>query len=417
SFFPPSQKDLIESEKAALASLADILKSLDSDPAQVKLIQETRSRLDDIFMLVVVGEFNSGKSTFINALLGHKVLKEGVLPTTEKICVLRHQELRTTAGGKGADADYEELFLNEEFLKNVALVDTPGTNGLIEKHAKLTEEVIPRSDLIIFVTSAERPLSESETLLLSQICSWNRKVIVVLNKMDITKEQDKGMLIDYVSQNVARVVGNINIEPVRVFPVSGRQALDAFSGMSRDSVSGSRVQLLRNSNIEELKSYLSEVLSHKNIVREKLLNPLRMMDSIILRLGAKLAERESLIEGDERTIEFIEENIVMFAASIREDAQSYKKKIKHQHDQMRSRCLNFVNNELSPLNIATIVSPAALAAKFKTEVLLDMTGTLEEVKAEHQDFLRKRTIQQHRSVMQYVSDRVRQHQSKIMGSL
>lgn len=153
SFFPPSQKDLIESEKAALASLADILKSLDSDPAQVKLIQETRSRLDDIFMLVVVGEFNSGKSTFINALLGHKVLKEGVLPTTEKICVLRHQELRTTAGGKGADADYEELFLNEEFLKNVALVDTPGTNGLIEKHAKLTEEVIPRSDLIIFVTS------------------------------------------------------------------------------------------------------------------------------------------------------------------------------------------------------------------------------------------------------------------------
>lgn len=153
SFFPSSQKFLIESEKNALSNLADILKSLDTDPAQVKLIQETRSKLDDIFLLVVVGEFNSGKSTFINALLGRKVLKDGVLPTTEKICVLRHQQARATSASKAADGDYEELFLDDSFLKNVAIVDTPGTNGLIEKHAKLTEEVIPRSDLIIFITS------------------------------------------------------------------------------------------------------------------------------------------------------------------------------------------------------------------------------------------------------------------------
>ena len=142
-----------------------------------------------------------------------------------------------------------------------------------------------------FELAAERPLSESETVLLSQICSWNRKVVVILNKMDITKEDDRGMLIDYVSQNVARVVGNIKIEPVRIFPVSGRQALEAVKGMSSDSVSGSRVQLLRNSNIEEVKSYLSEELSHQNIVREKLLNPLRMMDRIVETIKALCIQR------------------------------------------------------------------------------------------------------------------------------
>jgi polynucleotide 5'-kinase involved in rRNA processing len=78
SFFPASRQQLLESEQRALSRLADILRTLgDPDPAQLRLIQETRAKLDDIFMLVVIGEFNSGKSTFINALLGRKVLKEG----------------------------------------------------------------------------------------------------------------------------------------------------------------------------------------------------------------------------------------------------------------------------------------------------------------------------------------------------
>jgi hypothetical protein len=77
-----------------------------------------------------------------------------VLPTTDKICVLRHKDAKATAGGgKALEEDYEDLFLDVDFLRSVALVDTPGTNGLIEKHAKLTQEVIPRSDLVLFVTS------------------------------------------------------------------------------------------------------------------------------------------------------------------------------------------------------------------------------------------------------------------------
>lgn len=70
-------KKLLESEKQALSRLADLMRSLDADAKQVKLLDETRAKLDDMFMLVVIGEFNSGKSTFINSLVGRRILKEG----------------------------------------------------------------------------------------------------------------------------------------------------------------------------------------------------------------------------------------------------------------------------------------------------------------------------------------------------
>lgn len=264
---------------------------------------------------------------------------------------------------------------------------------------------------------AERPLSESETTLLSQICSWNRKVVVILNKMDIAKGQDRGLLIDYVSQNVARVVGNKNIEPVRIFPVSGRQALEALNGITTDSISGSRVQLLRNSNIEEVKLFLAEMLSHQNIVREKLMNPLRMMDSLMDMLNTKLSQIETLVEGDTRTIEFIVENMAMFSASIRIDTTSYQNKIKHQQDTMRQRCSSFILQDLTPLNFGIIINPSALAAKFRQDVLVDMSSTLFDIKSEYQTLFRKRTKQQHRSVMRYISERIKQHQDKILGSV
>jgi predicted GTPase len=153
SLFKPNHKELLDMQKSTLANLSKILKAVDSNALEAKLLDDTRAKLDDIFLLVIVGEFNVGKSTFINALLRNKILKEGVLPTTAKICILRHRSSQGT--NVTLDEDYEELYLEENFLKNIALVDTPGTNALIEKHGKLTKEVIPRSDLILFVTSGK----------------------------------------------------------------------------------------------------------------------------------------------------------------------------------------------------------------------------------------------------------------------
>lgn len=66
------------------------LLELGTPQEELVILRDAISQMEELFMVCVVGEFNAGKSSFINALLGDKWLKEGVLPTTEKVCVLKH---------------------------------------------------------------------------------------------------------------------------------------------------------------------------------------------------------------------------------------------------------------------------------------------------------------------------------------
>ena len=73
-----------------LASLRDALIRFGASSADETTLARSIRQLDEFFLLVVVGEFNAGKSAFINALLGQPVLQEGVTPTTDRIHLLAH---------------------------------------------------------------------------------------------------------------------------------------------------------------------------------------------------------------------------------------------------------------------------------------------------------------------------------------
>jgi tRNA U34 5-carboxymethylaminomethyl modifying GTPase MnmE/TrmE len=73
-------------------------------------------------------------------------------------------------------------------LRALALVDTPGTNAVITNHQVLTERFVPRADLVLFVTSADRPFTESERAFLQRIAEWGKKVTVVVNKADLLED-------------------------------------------------------------------------------------------------------------------------------------------------------------------------------------------------------------------------------------
>ncbi|HEU4451426.1 MAG TPA: dynamin family protein, partial [Longimicrobium sp.] len=143
---------------------------------------EPVEQLAGLFLLVIAGEFNSGKSSFINALLGERVLPEGVTPTTDRINLLRH-------GDEVRDELLEAYLLERThpapLLADLNIVDTPGTNAVIREHEELTRDFVPRSDLVIFVTSADRPFTESERGFLEQIRAWGKKIVLVVNKVDI----------------------------------------------------------------------------------------------------------------------------------------------------------------------------------------------------------------------------------------
>src|SRR6201996_502667 len=77
----------------ALQELGEIATSLGAKSLKDRLDREVVKKLEeDRFPLVVVGEFNHGKSSFVNALLGETVLPVGVTPTTAAIHQLKYAE-------------------------------------------------------------------------------------------------------------------------------------------------------------------------------------------------------------------------------------------------------------------------------------------------------------------------------------
>ncbi|MCB9118242.1 MAG: dynamin family protein [Caldilineaceae bacterium] len=148
------QDRLIRRERSLLEDLRVLLVRLGAPDDDLALLKRSLHQLDELFLLVVVGEFNAGKTAFLNAMLGERLLTEGVLPTTSQIQLLRYGE-RQAEDVTGDDILV--VHLPVEWLREVNLVDTPGTNAIIQRHQEITEHFIPRSDLVLFVTSADRP--------------------------------------------------------------------------------------------------------------------------------------------------------------------------------------------------------------------------------------------------------------------
>src|SRR5687767_11231459 len=218
------QRALLAEERRLLSELAAVLARLDVDAEDQDTFARSLRELDELFLLVVVGAFNAGKSAFINALLGRRVAEEGVTPTTSRIGLIKYgPEVRREATESGLDV----ITAPVEMLREINIVDTPGTNAVLREHEALTREFVPRSDLVLFITSADRPFTESERAFLQSIREWGKKVIVVVNKVDILETEDEvRQVVSFVSENARSLLGSAP----EVFPVAARLAQRAKAG-------------------------------------------------------------------------------------------------------------------------------------------------------------------------------------------
>src|ERR1044071_6553625 len=177
-----TQARFLREEKEALADVRTALAGLDVPREALATLQNAILQLDELFLLVVVGEFNAGKSALMNALLGQRVLLEGATPTTSRVTLVKWGE---QAAQQVVDENFSIYTNPLPLLKELNIVDTPGTNAVIRYHERLTDEFVPRSDLVLFTTSADHPLTESERQFLERILAWGKKVVFALNKADI----------------------------------------------------------------------------------------------------------------------------------------------------------------------------------------------------------------------------------------
>src|SRR5512141_2706832 len=92
SVLTEQQASFLRDEKEALAGFQLALAGFDLPPEALDSLQKAILQLDELFLIVVAGEFNAGKSALINALVGQKVLAEGATPTTSRVTLVKWGE-------------------------------------------------------------------------------------------------------------------------------------------------------------------------------------------------------------------------------------------------------------------------------------------------------------------------------------
>ena len=314
----------------------------------------------DRFHLVVVGEFNHGKSTFVNALLGANVLPVGVTPTTavihhleysaepradvvfesEKRTPLPFEQVRmfsvggekaphhsvgelqvpgaitaqgTPSGSAVDEVKYLEVGYPAELLRDrIVLVDTPGVNDLSLQRADITYSYIPRSDAVLFLLDAGQPLKESERVFLQdKLLGQSRdKIVFVVTKRDIWDASEQTEALAYIRKELAKLVKN----PV-VFAVSAEQALEGKAS---------------ESGMPEMLAHLTRFLAEE---RGRILLDNALGEGLasvgLLRKGIDARRRASAMSAEEleRRIGFLEKDLAGQSRTIEERRSGIREEV------------------------------------------------------------------------------------------
>ena len=391
------QEALVERERVLLGRLGDFLVGFGAPGEDVEIVRRSLSDLEELFLLVIVGEFNAGKSAFVNALLGAEVSREGVTPTTDRITLLRHAEEPTERERR--DGVLERGHPNE-FLREVAIVDTPGTNAIIRHHEELSRGFVPRSDLVLFVTSADRPLTESERGYLELVRDWGKKILLVVNKADLLDEDSKVEQVrSFVEEGLRSALG---LSPPIFFVSSllARKAKAATSAMESRA-------LLHASGFGELEAYVYDLLDEEGRVRLKLESPLGPVEELARRYRGAVEERLYLLEEDFRTSENVEAQLALYVEDAKRDFEARLAEIENIVLKMSERGDAWLEENIRLMNVRELFREEKVKQRFEREVVADTEILIDERVDELVDWLVGRNHKQWRIVVEYVDRRRR----------
>jgi len=394
------EDELVREERRVLARLRASLVRFDAAPEHQQALERSIEQLDELFLLVIVGEFNSGKSAFINALIGSSVAQEGVTPTTAQINVLQYGE---TLDRTVREANLHVITAPAEILREIHIVDKPGTNAIIREHETITAEFVPRSDLVLFVTSADRPFTETERAFLEQVRGWGKKIVIVINKIDIL---DSGAQVEeiraFVADNARTLLG-FNPE---IFPVSARLALRAKQG---DPAAWAA------SRFEALERYIRDSLDSPGRIRLKLLNPLGVGAALTERHAAAVKERAGLLKDDFATLDEVEGQLAAYEADLMRDFGFRISDIDRILLEMEKRGHEFFDDTMRIGRVLDLLNRSRVQQGFEQHVVADAPQEIERKVSELVDWLVDADLRQWQDVTRHLAERRRQYRDRIVG--
>ncbi len=357
--------------------MRDALSQCDGAPADVDRLASLVNEMDELFLLVIVGEYNTGKSTFINALLGDEVFAMGDLPTTRAISILRYGE----AGPPEAIGENLQLFHYPlDVLKDLDIVDTPGTNSIERMEEAITREFVPRADLILFVTSILQPLTASELDFLAHIREWGKKVVFIVNGVDRRNSDEQ---IDRVREYLTReITSRLGGAAPAIYFISAlralRQRLAAKASSSSDAQGGALVPDPRD-EYPALESYVLETLREKERVRLKLLSPLGVLRHVLKGNVGSLETRLQVVREDARVLSSIRGQLEGYSKEMRADSERYLIEVRNVLYELERRGRTWFERTIRIGNANFLRNKDAVENRFRAEVVMDAPGAIEGV--------------------------------------
>jgi small GTP-binding protein len=377
-----------------LAELRDRLIALPAVTADLDALVGSIRQLDELFMIVVVGEFNAGKSAFVNALLGERVFEEGVTPTTARIQLIRHG-----AAIASADDVSGTLVITApvELLRDLQIVDTPGTNAIHREHERLTREFVPRADLVLFVTSADRPFTESERTFLETIRDWGKKIVILVNKADIFDTgAELSQVLAFVDQAAAQLLG----VSAQRFAVSARRAWRAKHGDPEQWDA---------SGFGPLEAFLRDTLDDEERFRLKIANPLGVGTALASRYEAIAAERLAVLADDIEALDATARQLALYAEDLERGFELRMTAVEKVLVEMEARGQSFLDDTLRIGRVFDLMNRPRVQREFEERVVADAPGIVERRVSELIDWLVDQDLRQWQALSSQLAQRRQQH--------
>jgi small GTP-binding protein len=369
------QSELVALERQLVIGVRDALVRADGPPADLERLAQLVGEMDELFLLVVAGEYNAGKSTFINALLGDEVFAMGDLPTTRVISILRHGE----PGPPEPAGEHTRIYRYPlEVLRDLEIVDTPGTNSIERMEEEITLGFVPRADLVLFVTSLLQPLTASELDFLGHIREWGKKVIFVVNGVDRRNSDEQiDRVREYLSREVQSRLGGP--EPTTYFISALRALRRKVAAKGGGAPAAAAPPPDPGDEFPALERYLVETLRETERVRLKLLSPLGVLRHVLDRNAATIDSRRTVVREDANVLGSVRGQLEGYSAEMRTDSERYLLELRESLGLVEKRGRTWLERNIRVGNIGLLRNRDAVENRFRNEVVGDAPREIEDV--------------------------------------
>ncbi|HUQ83452.1 MAG TPA: dynamin family protein [Gemmatimonadaceae bacterium] len=386
------QAELVALERRLVLRARDALLQVEALRADIDRLAKLVDEMDELFLLVIAGEYNTGKSTFINALLGDEVFAMGDLPTTREIAILRHGK----AAPPEAIGDHTLLFHYPlDVLRDLEIVDTPGTNSIERMEEEITRGFVPRADLVLFVTSLLQPLTASEMGFLAHIREWGKKVIFIVNGVDRRNSDEQiGRVRDYLAREITARLGG---PPPTMYFISALQSLRAKIAPRSEAPLATPDP--RN-EFPALERYLLETLREVERVRLKLLSPLGVLRHVLDRNVGGLDTRLEVVHADGRVLGIVREQLTTYGTEMRTDSERYLLEVRSVLAEIERRGRSWLERTIRIGNLNFLRNKEAVENRFRAEVVANAPREIEDVVNRMVDWTVKRNLKLWTAVFQ-----------------